>query len=186
MSSNPSSLKSKAEITAALMKLMEKYPYREITVKQIVLETALVRKTFYRNFTSKDDVLNSYIECLLQEYVNAIAKSDADILAVIFDFCVQYKSFFELLHRNNMLYLLLLKLNIFIPAAHERINTPNSGFSLCFGELTPDYLIAFNTGAIYNVIAKWVERGMTDEVDTIKSTLEGYFKRGILSAEKQN
>ena len=56
-SQNPSALRSKKQITDALLKLMEDLPYSEISVKQIVLETGLERKTFYNNFTSKDDVL---------------------------------------------------------------------------------------------------------------------------------
>ena len=55
-SQNPSSIRSKKEITDALIKLMQDNPFSEITVKQIVLETGLERKTFYNNFSSKDDV----------------------------------------------------------------------------------------------------------------------------------
>ena len=69
-SQNPSALRSKQEITDALLALMEKYPYNEISVKQIVLETGLVRKTFYRNFSSKDDVrstLEKYLHRVSQE-----------------------------------------------------------------------------------------------------------------------
>ena len=46
---NPSAIRSRNEITKALIKLMGKHPYSEITVTQIVMETDLVRKTFYRN-----------------------------------------------------------------------------------------------------------------------------------------
>ena len=69
-SKNPSALRSKQEITDALLALMEKYPYNEISVKQIMLETGLVRKTFYRNFSSKDDVrstLEKYLHRVSQE-----------------------------------------------------------------------------------------------------------------------
>ena len=49
-SNNPSAVRSKTEITQALLKLMEEYPYSEITVKQIILTASLARKTFYRNY----------------------------------------------------------------------------------------------------------------------------------------
>ena len=45
------------------------------------------------------------------------------------------------------------------------------------GDLDPDYLIAFNIGAIWNVIFKWVDRGMKDPPAMIKATLEEYIKR---------
>ncbi len=65
---HPSALKSKREISEALLKLMQLYPYSEISVKQIILETNLVRKTFYLNFNNKDDVLYSIIDGLILEY----------------------------------------------------------------------------------------------------------------------
>ena len=69
-SSNPSSIRSKQEITSALLNLMRKYPYSEITVKQIVLETDLARKTFYLNYSSKDDVLDALMNQVIGEYMN--------------------------------------------------------------------------------------------------------------------
>jgi Transcriptional regulator len=86
-SKNPSSIRSKKEITDALMKLMHDHPFSEISVKQIVLETNLERKTFYNNFSSKDDVLDSIINSAIYEYVQALTKSADGPLTVIFDFC---------------------------------------------------------------------------------------------------
>ena len=44
-SKNPSAIRSQEEIRVALLKLMEQYPYSEITVKQIVLEAKVDRKS---------------------------------------------------------------------------------------------------------------------------------------------
>lgn len=176
-SENPSAVRSRKEITEALLKLMEKYPYSEITVKQIILETTLVRKTFYRNFDSKDDVIDSYISDILSKYVKAVTVSESEIPSLIFEFCIRYKDFLILLHKNNMLYLLLLKLNSYIPAAHIEISDIENPFSKCFGDLNFDYLIAFNIGAAWNVISKWVERGMSDSPEQIIGALKSYFNK---------
>ena len=74
-STNPSAIRSKKEITDALIKLMQDHPYSEISVKQIVLETTLERKTFYNNFSSKDDVLDSVITEAIRNYVEALTTS---------------------------------------------------------------------------------------------------------------
>ena len=66
-SKNPSALRSKKILTETLLHLMENCPYPEITVKQILLESGISRKTFYRNFLSKDDVLNSHIDAIIYE-----------------------------------------------------------------------------------------------------------------------
>ena len=64
---HPSAVRSRTKIAEALLGLMEKYPYNEITVKQIILETDLVRKTFYRNFSSKDEVLRYIMKKALSD-----------------------------------------------------------------------------------------------------------------------
>ena len=176
-SQNPSSIRSKKEITDALLKLMQDYPYSEISVKQIVMETSLVRKTFYLNYTSKDDVLNSVINQVILDYTQALSATSEGPFTVIFDFCEKNKELLQLLHKNNMLYLLLLKLNEVIPECNRTMDTSNNPFAKTIGNLDPDYIIAFNIGAIWNVIFKWVDRGMVDSLDEIKNTIEQYLSQ---------
>ena len=176
-SQNPSSLRSKKEITDALIKLMQDHPYSEISVKQIVMETSLARKTFYLNFTSKDDVLNSVINQLILEYTIALSNASEGAFTVIFEFCEKNKEMLNLLHKNNMLYLLLLRLNEVIPECNRTMDMRRNPFARTIGNLEPDYIIAFNIGAIWNVIFKWVDRGMTDSLDDIKNTIEQYLSR---------
>ena len=174
---NPSAIRSRNEITKARIKLMGKYPYNEITVTQIVMETDLVRKTFYRNFTSKDDVLDAIINNAIIEYTDALIESDEDPLTVIFAFCEKNKKLLKLLHKNNMLYLLLLKLNETLPKISEITDKEKNPFAKLMTGLEPDYLIAFNIGAVWNVIFKWVDRGMTDSPEKIRTNIEDYLKR---------
>lgn len=176
-STNPSAIRSKKEITDALLKLMQEHPYNEISVKQIILETPLERKTFYNNFSSKDDVLDSIITNAIQEYVMALIESPDGPLSVIFEFCDKNRELLALLHKNNLLYLLLLKLNVVIPELNRSHDMSNNPFAQMIGNLDPDYLIAFNIGAIWNVIFKWVDRGMVESPDEIKTTIEEYLKR---------
>ncbi len=176
-STNPSAIRSKKEITDALIRLMQDHSYSEISVKQIVLETTLERKTFYNNFSSKDDVLDSVITEAIRNYVEALTMSPDGPLSVIFEFCDRNKELLGLLHKNNLLYLLLLKLNAVIPELNSCMDMSTNPFAKMIGSLEPDYLIAFNIGAIWNIIFKWVERGMTDSPEKIKNTLEEYLKR---------
>ena len=176
-SQNPSSIRSRKEITEALLKLMKSYPYREISVKQIILETDLARRTFYRNYESKDGVLDSIITDKITEYAEELALNPESPLDVIFRFCEKNKDFLMLLHKNDLLYLLLLKLNVMIPEFNQVTDRSNSIFARIVGDLEPDYLVAFNVGAIWNVIFKWVDRGMTDSADDIKETIAQYLSR---------
>ena len=174
---NPSAIRSRKEITEALLKLMKDHPYQEISVKQIIMETDLARRTFYRNFVSKDDVLESIITDKIIEYSEELTTTAETPLDVIFRFCEKNNGFLMLLHKNGLLYLLLLKLNAVIPQLNVITDKSNSIFTQIAGDLKPDYLIAFNVGAIWNVIFKWVDLGMTDSAYEIKETIAEYLSR---------
>ena len=196
-SQNPSAVRSRREISTALLKLMQKHPYAEISVKQIIMETSLARKTFYLNFRSKDDVMESILDELIGEYTEALSKANEEKnpagtkyldeaisvdtitnpLSVIFSFCDKNKDLLSLLHKNKMLYLLLIRLNAFLPEYSKTEDMSSNPFAKLMGELEPDYLIAFNVGAIWNVLFKWIDRGMVDSLDSIQETLKKYLKR---------
>ena len=110
---NPSAIRSQQEIKKALIELMRKYQYKDITVKQIILESELSRKTFYRNYNSKDDVLISLVKKSLDDYFSIVNNEDVDILNTIFSFVDKNKELLSLLDKNDMLYVVLQYLNIY-------------------------------------------------------------------------
>lgn len=175
---NPSALRSKKVITESLLSLMKKYPYAEITVKQILLETDISRKTFYRNFLSKDDVLNSFINTILQDYVNAIQQQQQkysllQTLDLIFDFCEKNKEILFILRDNRLLYLLLEKLNVLILNEHNRYISESQENHL-ESQLLTEYIIYFNIGGVWNLIVRWIENNMRDSVIDIKKSVIFY------------
>ncbi|MBR6018855.1 MAG: TetR/AcrR family transcriptional regulator [Lachnospiraceae bacterium] len=174
-STNPSALRSKKEICDALIRLMDQYPYSEITVKQIVLEAGVVRKTFYRNFTDKDDVLEALLNEFIREYTTEMHSAlDRSWVEVIFNFCVKNSHFAELLDRNDMLYLVLNKLNTVLPKMHDEADAMGVIPEEIFGDLDMTYIIPFNTGAMWNVVATWLHRGMRDDPKKIAADLRAY------------
>ncbi len=64
---NSLAIKSQNWIANALLKLMESHPYKDITVTQICHKANLVRKTFYRNFDSKEDILHFILDNLFND-----------------------------------------------------------------------------------------------------------------------
>ncbi len=177
-SQNPSAIRSKKEITETLLQLMKTYSYKDITVKQIILESQVARKTFYRNFLSKDDVLDANIDSIMQQYICSLRQLPScqlsNILDVIFQFCIQNKDFLFQLRDNHLMHLLLNKWNIFIPMVHTQIASPEHPLFQTFSAEQIEYIIAFNVGAIWNVIMKWVEHDMKEPPEVIKKTLLKY------------
>ena len=174
---HPSAVRSRNEIARALLYLMEKYPYNEITVKQIVFETDLVRKTFYRNFSSKDEVLIYITRKTLDDYCSVINSGNGDVLTNIFLFADKNRKLLMLLDKHNMLHIVLQCMNEYLPSFRDKGLSENNPFTQLFDGLDSDYLIALNTGAVWNVISLWVHRGMKDEPEHVKETIGEYIER---------
>lgn len=179
-SNNPSAIRSKNEITTALLHLMEQYPYSDITVKQIVLESGIAHKTFYRNFDSKNDVLDAYINRIMIDYVEQLKNLKnckmPDILDVIFALCQEYQTLLILLYNNNLSHILLNKWNTFIPEVHEEIVTTDKPFYQKCNTVNVSYILAFNIGSIWNIITKWIANDMKETPEEIKDTIVAYLK----------
>ncbi len=176
-SGNPSAIRSQREITEALISLMKEFPYDEISVKQILLESGLAKKTFYRNFESKDDVLISKIRSELRDYFGIVDGGDVDVLSTIFSFAEKNKELLLLLDRNDMLHVVLKCMN-------ENIRSHTTGQVSCtnpfvqlFDGLDSEYLIALNIGAVWNVISFWVHGGMKERPDYVRETISQYITR---------
>ena len=176
-SKNPSALRSQREITEALLKLMNKDPYDEISVKQIILEAKLARKTFYRNFESKDDVLLSLVRSALDEYFGVINEGNVDVLTEIFDFASRNKKMLLVLDRNDMLHVVLRCMNENLMRHKSGMVSEVNPFARLFDGLDSEYLIALNIGAIWNVIALWVHQGMKESPEHIRETIRQYLGR---------
>ena len=95
----------------------------------------------------------------------------ASILDIIFKFCMQNQDLFFLLRDNDLMYLFLKKLNVFIPMIHNQVVRTNHPMFRAFTPEQVDYIIAFNVGAIWNIILEWIEHDMKDSPDTIKMIL---------------
>ena len=174
-STNPSAVRSKTEICEALLRLMEKHPYEEITVKQIALEAKLVRKTFYRNFDSKEDVLEAILDILVTEYKNHLIMFNRVMpVDIIFKFCIDRKHLLLLFDKNDMMYGILQKLNNALPEKHEELKALGMVPQELFGELDTTYLIPMNIGGIWNIICMWVHGGMKDDPKKISADLTEY------------
>lgn len=174
---NPSAIRSQQEIKKALIALMREYQYKDITVKQIILESELSRKTFYRNYNSKDDVLISLVKNSLEDYFSIINNEDVYILSTIFSFVDKNKELLSLLDKNDMLNVVLQYINRYGFEYRKKHLSSSNPFTQLFDSLDSDYLIALNCGAIWNVVSLWIHQGMKDSPDSVRATISEYLSR---------
>jgi AcrR family transcriptional regulator len=62
-------------IFTALMILMEKKSFEEISITEITHKAGVSRMSYYRHYKSKDDIIGTYLDELFDEYLNHIVES---------------------------------------------------------------------------------------------------------------
>ncbi len=65
-------------IVAAMMELTKEKPLSEITIQELADLAEVSRMTFYRNYTSKEDVFLSHIQEILMQYQKDDAQQDPE------------------------------------------------------------------------------------------------------------
>lgn len=156
---NPISLQSKEWIMSSLLRLLSKKQFNEITITEISSEAQLARRTFYRNFSSKEEVLDLYIEKLIIEYIDLLKKEEIldvyNMAKVFFTFGKSHMDFVSLMDKNNLLYLILQKYMEKLPMIHKMFKADKE-----YGnDEMLEYVLSFSAGGFWNMLIKWIRDG---------------------------
>lgn len=170
---------SKQKMVQALLKLMNQYDYREITVTQITQEAQLSRKTIYRLFSAKDEILALFFEELFQECFTQIKALKLqhywDVVQLFFDFWEKRKDLLSLLQKNNLLPRVFEQSYQYSMQVFAFIRSKETADSL---SLPLPYMLAYSVGGMHSMLLKWVEKGM----DIPSAELISKLKSGFMSA----
>lgn len=160
-----STAKSKEWILQALIILMRKKTFERITIKEISEKAGIDRKTFYRNFVSKYDVLQLYLDRAYEEYIkNLQNEKTLDIFTIskiYFEFCQKHIDFLRILDKSNMLIFILIAFDKYLPKIYEILNDNET-----MNDPIYDFALSFFTGGFWNMSVKWIR------ADTPQTPLE--------------
>lgn len=150
-------------IEEGLFQLMEEKPYARITVSEITKKADVSRRTFYRLYREKDEVLHRYLGNLCREYRTkrpVLEKYDiCQIAREYFSFWYQYRDFLLLIHRcglDEMLYYEVSRASREVVGA--RIG--NQGYKNS-SEMV--YFADYSTGGFTLLLQRWVVKGMKEK-----------------------
>lgn len=173
---NSIGIKSRTRIKEALVSLMNEMAFGDITIQALSMEGDISRRTFYRHYTSKEEVLNDIIDELFNNYADSISDHGMvklpDVTEMFFKYWYEHREFLDLIDRNNMIYLFLESLNEYIPVIYNRLK---GQVELC-DEDALEYILSFSIGGHFNTFMLWIRNGTTISPETIKA----YIKQGIV------
>jgi AcrR family transcriptional regulator len=144
--------------TAAILRLylMEKKEYDKISVTEICRMAGLDRRTFYRNFISKNDVLEQYIKQLQDEYIQSFSAMDEPCqytaARVFFEFWSRHLSFIRSMKKSGLIDFAFQRFEKFTKEHSE----------LLMGDdvrgLPLEYVFAYRIGGFWNVMLTWASQ----------------------------
>lgn len=155
-------LRVKRNITKALFELMHEKSFSEISITEIIRRANVARVSFYRNYDSKEDVLLTLIEDVLEQYRSTADWNEVNCytyenVCKSFEYFKEYGDIVLDLYQFGYGSILLEKLNRF----HEQIagTMPNKSIE--------KYQLYMYMGALYNTAITWIQNGTRESMEDI-------------------
>ncbi len=146
-----SNLRVKQSITQSLFDLMEEKPLADIAITELVEAAGVARASFYRNYSSKEDVLTTLIRDVLDDFRSQIDWSRGTFyiyenVLLSFEYFYRYRSYATALYRGGFFTVLLEELNHF----HETVEGTMPSSSI------EKYQLYLYIGALFNTALIWL------------------------------
>lgn len=146
-------------IADALFSLMKRKPFQQITVTEICEEAAIGRKTFYRNFELKEDVIDFQLDRLCEQYGKEIVGMNSEQhLRHHFEFIQKHSDFFIALYQNGFHQTAYAKFSVLLP---ETMPTWSEN------PVEQEYRSQYTIAGIEAIQRVWVIRGFQESLDEV-------------------
>lgn len=169
-----SAIQSREWLINAFFDLLSIKPLNSITILEIAQKAELDRRTFYRHFKTKEDIINYYIHEAAKSYEDAMRENkfidNRAIAQVFFEICLENKKNLKILYKQNLLHLLLSELNIIFTkyqkqfARQEELQMENR-----------EYFLAYNIGGFWNLLIKWLDDDCKKTPEQLAEIVEQIF-----------
>ncbi|MFT8349144.1 TetR/AcrR family transcriptional regulator [Clostridium saccharoperbutylacetonicum] len=152
---------TKESIFTALMILMEKKNFKNISITEVTQKAGVSRMAFYRNYDILEDIISVYLDEIFEEYSNHISNyTEADNYEFTYSFFSHFRKHQKLITNliNSDLNTLILEKSVkFLHSLCSSIACKNH----CSIE-SQKYNNAFIAGGFYNVLMEWSKSGMKE------------------------
>lgn len=152
-----------------LLELIEEKEYSEISITELTERSDIARQTFYRNYDSKDDILLSRMEEILDEYLINVQENLAQRNDPNWEFEVnqlvivwqENEELFRALQKAGLSFQALEKLSDFFSRFHMKAQN--------LDELDEkhQYLVYYLAGGVYMVLDKWFENNKNFPIELL-------------------
>jgi Transcriptional regulator len=169
---NPIALRSKEWLTNSLLELMKQKPFREISISEIAEKADLSRRTFYRSFSSKEEVIRFHLKTIWHTgLLQLSADEDHSYFHTIrwyLELWYEHRELALLLYRNDLMSLLLQEYNHIF---HEVYLLRKVNYPLAKHSEAMKYALSYSAGGLLNVLWQWASEGMQKSPEEVANLL---------------
>ena len=155
---NPSAMLSKELIIESLLDMLAVKPLYSISISEIAENANVDRRTFYRHFKSKDDVISYCIHRVSKQYEEIILQYNINdtysFAKAIFETLEIMKEILQILYKQNLLDLFLTNFEIIYEKYQYQYTAPEI---LKLENI--DYIMPYWKGGFTNIVKKWIVDG---------------------------
>lgn len=149
---NKQVIKTHEIVCCALMELMNQLQFREIKISAITKKAGIARVTFYRNFSTKEDIIRIYLRQLYRELFTMSKRQDeitmGQMIHVIFKITELQKPILRKLFEHDLEYLVMEE---FIDIVEKALKEILDDVDIA------EYFIQFQIGGFTKIILNWVK-----------------------------
>lgn len=170
-------------MTTALLQLMQEKAFEAITVSEITRQAGVSRTSYYRNYTSKEDILKQGLDRTMDAFIEKLdaLPHEAGIQDAVRCAFVQARdasNFLTMIHRAGLDHLLRERFDSFTLTFNQRMPALRSGA----------YPARILSGALLNTLLYWFDSGMQESVDDLAKTffscMEGVLRTSSSGASR--
>ena len=155
-------------ITEALLLLLKKKEYKDISITEICKKAGVTRMSFYRNFESKEDILLKKVQTVTDSFLKESGisyKRDtvSNYFVKLFTHMQQQKDLCAALNKAGLIHM--------IKNEFDRV------FLNAYKYVYDEYKSLFLSGGIYNVFLFWFINDCKDNPEVLAQRLDDILKK---------
>lgn len=163
----------------ALFKLLETKEYNKIKISEIIVKAGISRATFYRNFSTKDDVVILRVNRLFEQFFMNISSYYKEIDQGDARFLIQ--SFFNLVDEEENVITTIIKSNLeylMVQGILKVIYTQREQFYKLIkpNEKIEKYTMEIVASSAWTLLSRWIKNGKEETAEELVEIYLSTFK----------
>lgn len=166
--------KSKKLIQLAIYELLLKKDFDNISIKEICEKAGVSRMSFYRYYSTKEDIFivfcDETFDAFFQEISHSPTLTMKDMFIMFFANLKKYHREIDMLKKSQRDTILLAQFEQYSSYIASKMNLSNI--------LNP-FDIPFFSGGLFNVVIRWSNRNYIDTPEDMANAMMGFIKNKI-------